>query len=85
MTAQDGLGGLARVRDDLVDALVGDPADPGDLSRCHPGLVRSLDRFVSIMPNAITVNVELVHLRAQLGEPTAQRLVVASHPTVVTV
>lgn len=78
-------GGLARVGDDLVDALVRDAADPGNLSRGHPGLVSPLDRLVPLAPNAVSVNVELVHLGAQLGKPGTQCLVVASHRTVVAV
>jgi hypothetical protein len=78
-------GELARVGDDLVDALVRDTADPGDLSRGHPGLVSALDRLVPLAPNAVAVNVELVHLGAQFGKPVTQRLVVTSHHTVVAV
>jgi len=65
------LAGLARVGDDLVDALVRDAADAGDLSRGHPGLVGALDRLISITSNPIAVNVEFVHLRVQLGKPIA--------------
>lgn len=45
----------------------------------------ALDRLIPLAPNAVAVNVKLVHLSAQLGKSVAQSQVVASHPTVVAV